>query len=311
MFRKGFFYVYMLAATSLLPSCNKGDAGNAVQPSQVTISLDMTNCPDDEVAGLSVLVFGADSLLKENISVPEYTADSKVNLTLNEGAYTLMACTNTGTDVDLVMPEEAAGMKDVYLMPKVETAFARHPHLGMTFINVYGGKAEDVKLQANRLLADFRITVTGLDKDTKKVRATLLNSVTGINVGTLQFTSDTYTTDCGTVDAIHVYAETPEQQEAAEGDEETASVVESCKAEFAPQVCMPTLGTANFKIDLLDADSKVLTSHGISVVAFKNGGIYNVEADFSTSTPYITVNGINVDQWEEGDVVNGGANQLN
>lgn len=309
MFRKGFFYVYMLAAVSLLSSCSKGDAGDALQPSQVTISLDMTNCADDEVVGMSVLVFGGDSLLKENINVPEYTTDSKVNLTLNEGAYTVMTCTNTGTDVDLVIPEETAEMKDVYLMPKVETAFARHPHLGMTFINVYGGKAENVMVQANRLLADFKITVTGLDKNVKKVRATLLNSVTGINVGTLQFTTDTYTTDCGTVDATPVYAEMPEQQETS--DEEESPEVLSCKAEFASQVCMPTLGVAKFKLELMDAEGNVLTPYGISVVAFKNGGIYNVEADFSTSTPYITVNGIDVDEWEDGDVINGGANQLN
>lgn len=304
MFKKGFFYMLMLAGASFVSSCAKENTGDSAQPSQVTISLDMTNCPNDEVAGLSVLVFGKDSLLLENIPMSEYMPDSKVNLSLNEGAYTVMLCTNTGTDVDLVMPEDSAYMEDVYLMPKVETAFARHPHLGMTYINVYGGKSENVIVQANRLLADFKITVTGLGLDKMKVRAILLNSVTGINVGTLQFTDKTYTTDCGTVETLPVYNE----QEAA-GDDEQEPV--SRKAEFDSQVCMPTSGVARFKLDFIGDDSSVLSSYEIPVVAFKNGGNYNVEADFSTSTPYITIDGITIDEWETGQTVNGGANQLN
>lgn len=284
---KGFLYCLTLASAVLVCSCKKDAPKIDTPESSVSISLDMMNCPDDVVKGMSLLAFASDSSLSKMIVSDGFTADSVASFSLAEGSYKVLLCTNVGTEVALSIPDDSVSLSDVNLVPLVTTAFQNHPHIGFTEFSLSGGKAVNQSVVVNRLLADFGITLTGITDEVTTIRATLLNAVSSVNIGTLSYGEGTYSVDCGTV-------------EVADGI-----------AVFSRRVCMPTSGPALFRLDLIDASGNVYSEKQLSVVAFKNGGIYNVEADYSYSEPIVFVNGINIIDWEDGDDMNMGAEETN
>lgn len=269
-------------------SCAKDEGTDEAPVSDVTVKLDMTNAPDDAVSDFTVFVFNEDSLLVEKRDYTEVNADALQTdvWTLEEGIYKFLVCTNVAGRFALEAEAESVNMENLLISTLSENVFDVHSHIGFAEVEAKMGVPVEQYIQMNRLLVDFQVSVKGLEEGAT-VEATLLNMYTGLYLGTLKYAA--------VVKEIYVGKAT---DEALNGT-----------VTFPRKVCMPTAGVAKFRLDIYEGEA-LKSSHELPVVAFKNGGIYDVEADFSKSVPYVTINGIGINEWVDGDDMNLGAGQM-